>query len=92
MGTSLLLSISIAFYYNWLLTFVVLGVMPLIIIGSTIHFQIASKNGHDKSADISAVKKVCDGSRWLRNTLTNPPAKYGISAHFLSRNSLSWYT
>ena len=66
MGTTLLLSISIAFYYNWLLAFVVvLGVMPFIIIGSTIHFQIVTKNGHDKSADISAVKKVCDGSRRL---------------------------
>ena len=40
--TQLLFAFAIGFAYNWVLTFVLVGVMPVVAIGSVIHFSAAS--------------------------------------------------
>ena len=54
--TSLLLALAIALYYSWVLTLVVLGVMPLILVSSAIHFQIITHSNQEggSSGDTTA--------------------------------------
>ena len=57
-ATALLLSVAISLYYTWLLTLIVLGVMPFVIASAVLHFQIVSRTNHSNSGSISEARKV----------------------------------
>ena len=58
----MLLALAIALYYSWVLTLVVLGVMPLILVSSAIHFQIITRSNQEggSSGDPTADQVTVD--------------------------------
>ena len=57
--TGLLMSIIIAFVYSWLVTLVILGILPVTIIAAAFNTRLITNNAERSQESLQAAQEVC---------------------------------